>query len=315
MTKKKVLIFGAHGRVGREVTEHCFKKCSLMCPTPDVVNIRDYRQVLHAFESFLPDLVINLAAITNVDQCEVGSPDPREWESNIGYQVNWCGALNICSACGEMKKKPSLVQVSTDYVFSGDKGSPYNEYDEVGPINDYGLFKMLAERDIGVVSSKYEMRSMVIRSSWIYGKYAPSFVEAVLKKAMTTTGEIQVVDDQIGSPTRATDLAQWIGKLINDQLWFKVVHLSNAGSCSRFDFAKIAMRYAGNVTSNMCFDEGRIVPVKTDSFPPKPARRPKNTALESAVLNKQNFGLSFRDWKEALNDHVQDLFTDGFFGG
>ncbi len=222
-----------------------------------------------------PDIIINCAAYTNVDLAET--------EKEKCYAVNVIGVKNLVDICG--KSRIVLVQISTDYVFDGEKEG-YDEDEGKNPINYYGETKAEGENYIIENVEKYYL----IRTSWLFGKNGKNFIETI-KNLCNEKEEINVVNDQIGSPTYTKDLSKGIINIIKNKKEFGIYHLTNSGKCSWFEFAKEIAKIKG-------FD-CEINPCTTEEFP-RPAKRPKFSVLNNNKIEK------LRSWKEALKEYLQE---------
>ncbi|MGG3888391.1 dTDP-4-dehydrorhamnose reductase [Metabacillus fastidiosus] len=275
----KVLITGAGGQLGRELVKvfseagYCvfpFKKEHL-----DITNQQDIKLV---FKLITPDIVINAAAYTNVDECET--------EVEKAFHINGLGPYYLAKEARVWKV--SFYHISTDYVFCGNKASPYDEYDHAQPKTVYGKSKRLGEE---LVLKTYE-NSSIIRTSWLYGSIGEDFVKTMLKLSEEKS-ELKVVSDQLGSPTYTKDLAKTILKLINKP--YKIYHVTNSGSCTWHDFAKEIFLISDRKTI--------IKPVTTLEYGSK-VSRPNYSVLSHQELNK--VGIKMRCWKEAIREYLKE---------
>ncbi len=245
----------------------------------DIVSGPDCTRVVHESSA---DVVINAVACTNVDGCETD-------EAGC-FSVNADGVKNVAQACEEAGIK--LVHFSTDYVFDGTKTMPYVEEDVCNPINVYGRSKLKGEEYLKKLSVNY----LLVRTSWLYGKNGRNFVGAIVEKA-EKTGQLEVVNDQTGSPTCTVDLAAAVKILVEDD-YRGIFHVTNRGTCSWYQFATKILEYKEmqGVT---------IVPVKSVNFG-KSAPRP-----EYSVLSCRKFADSthrtMRFWQVALKDYLARL--------
>jgi dTDP-4-dehydrorhamnose reductase len=224
-----------------------------------------------------PDMIIHCAALTNVDFCET-NPE-------INYRVNALGTENVALAA--QKVKASLVYISTDYVFDGEKGSPYIEYDLPRPLNHYGLAKLAGERIVQSLLDRY----FIVRTSWLCNKEGKNFVNTILRLAKEKD-EFRVVNDQIGTPTYAPDLAQCISKLIETD-YYGIYHASNEGFCSWYDFAREILELAG-------FKKVRVIPITSEEYG-GPTKRPKYSVLDNFCLRERGI-FQMRDYRIALKE-------------
>lgn len=228
-----------------------------------------------------PDWVVLAAAYTRVDDCET--------RRDKAFAVNAEGAGNVAAACRDVGAK--LCYISTDYVFNGGKASPYTETDDPDPVSVYGASKLAGER---LVLEKTQDR-LIIRTSWLYGSNGTNFIESILNKARSVP-QLRVVNNQVGAPTYARDLAAAIVTLTDKNI-FGILNVTNAGCCSWFDFAKKILELSGigGVT---------VVPVSSMEYN-APARRPANSCLSSDRL-KEVAGFTLRPWEEALVEYLRD---------
>jgi dTDP-4-dehydrorhamnose reductase len=230
-----------------------------------------------------PAAVINTAAFHKTDSCE---DDPAK-----AFNVNAVGAYNVSRVCAEIGA--THVFISTDYVFSGSKGAPYDEEDTPSPVNVYGTSKLAGER----LTATYSQRHYIVRSSSLYGRAGASgkggnFIETILKKA-SAGEEITVVDDVVMSPTSTRDLARVVCSMLRRGLPFGVYHVANSGSCSWWEFAKQIVTDAGLETE---------VKRTNSSEYPRKAKRPQVSAL--ATVRLAEFGISVPSWQDALADYI-----------
>ncbi len=225
----RILIAGADGQLGRAVARRAVLGGHVVVPMSrtalDVGSIDAAALIAAA----APDVVINAAAMTDVDGCES--------DIDAAYRINALGARNV--ALGAALADAVLVQVSTDYVFDGESSEPYWEFDAANPIGVYGASKLAGELEVRSVMR----RAFIVRTAWLYGLGGRGFVSKILDLA-AARDEISVVDNEFGSPTFCDDLADSILDLI-DTGAFGTYHLVNEGWCSRFEFARAILEVAG----------------------------------------------------------------------
>lgn len=303
----KVLILGGQGLVGIEL-EQALKKEILLVPPKKYGDVTSVEGMQKIFLGFEPDVVVNLAAKTDVDACEM---EPGESEA-----VNAKGAENVALAAEILDQKPYLVMVSSDYVF-GDSLSrrvPYGENDPHNPANYYGMTKSVGEQTFRAACQRIGLHHTVVRSSWIYGRAKHGFPEAVMKKMMTTSPSerISVVDDQLGNPTRADDLANFLAEVIRRQVDAPVLHYGNLGVASRYEMARYMAAYAYDLTRDERLNPQRLWRRSTSDLPVRAARRPLYAAMDPG-LGARMLGPCYRAWQTAAMEHVHWLFGRGFF--
>ncbi|HBE74175.1 MAG TPA: dTDP-4-dehydrorhamnose reductase [candidate division Zixibacteria bacterium] len=281
----RILVTGAGGMLGRDLVPVLSERHQV-----DGVDLDDFDLTapgaVHQITSRRPEMVMHLAAMTNVDGCE---RDPER-----AMLVNGQGTRNAVEACRELGIP--MLYISTDFVFDGTKSEPYREDDPVNPLGHYGRSKLAGEEAVRQLLREY----YIVRTSWLFGPSGRNFVSSILNKAREN-GEVRVVDDQTGSPTYTADLAGALAELTESDK-FGVYHLSNSGSCTWHGFASEAVRLAGI--------DARVVPIKSTEFQ-TPTRRPGYSVLGNYNWIG-NFGRPLRDWREALADYVRlTEFTGG----
>ena len=287
-----ILITGAKGQLGNElckilgegVSERgklppLYDGCTVIGVDVDELDITSSDAVDAFFSIHKPSIVFNCAAMTNVDGCE-GNED-------AAYQVNAIGPRNLALACE--KHSARLLHVSTDYVFAGNGSKPYVETDEPAPNTAYGRSKLAGEQYV-LENCK---DSCICRTAWLYGYVGNNFVKTMLRLAREK-GQLTVVDDQVGNPTSAVDLA-WQMVLLAASQETGIFHCTcNGEEVSWNAFAKRIMDSAGLAVE--------VKPCTTAEFP-RPAKRPAYSALENRHLS-DTIGDSMRDWKEALDSFL-----------
>ncbi|MFX3624573.1 MAG: dTDP-4-dehydrorhamnose reductase [Ectobacillus sp.] len=275
---KKIAITGAGGQLGKQFAAQLagggYEVYALNRKGMDVANRKQVRAVL---EKLVPDIVIHCAAYTKVDLAERNRDE--------AFLINAIGARNVAAAAETVKAK--LVYMSTDYVFDGKKGAPYDEFDVANPINVYGASKYAGEEMVRAFHSRY----FIVRTSWLYGKYGNHFVGTMLRLAREAP-EIKVVHDQAGAPTYAKDLAACVARVMETDA-YGVYHVSNAGTCTWYEFAREIFRLHGVKV--------KLVPVSTGEFGAA-APRPPLSALEQFALRLNGFS-PMRPWQEALREY------------
>ena len=252
------------------------------------VDLAEREAAMDALKAAKPDVIIHAAACTDVDGIE---RDPRRGEdSNTRATQNVVDATKDAGAY--------LIAVSTDMVFPGDRGAPYAEDAPTAPISAYGWSKLLAEETVLEAASGFA----IARTAWLYGGAGKHFPRTVLT-VLRDRGEIEVVDDEFGSPTYAGDLAESLVQLAIRR-GEGIFHLVNDGRASRFTLARETARVAG-------FDPEQVRPISTKVFLeqfPLPARRPADSTLRN--LRAAALGITLRDWREAVREYVPVLAAE-----
>jgi len=226
-----------------------------------------------------PDVVINCAAYTRVDDCET--------EQEKAFAVNATGVKNIALACRD--RGILLVHISTDYVFDGTKQEPYREADETHPRSVYGQSKLAGENFVRTVLTRY----VIIRSLWLYGRGGNNFV-ATIQKLAQEKKELRVVNDQTGTPTYTRDLAHAIKALIegNPQ---GIYHIANQGTCTWYEFARRIVELTSSPAN--------VIPISSDEIN-RPAKRPAYSVLDCSRFIQET-GMELRHWDAALQEYLQ----------
>jgi dTDP-4-dehydrorhamnose reductase len=274
----KIIVTGSNGQLGSEL-----KALSTLYPEFDFIffnrntlPITDKAALQKSFRLHQPQYFINCAAYTAVDKAEE--------EKEIAFEINGTAVGTIAALCKQNNCR--LIHISTDYVFNGRGKEPLKENDEVDPVNAYGESKLLGEQ----LALKTNPDSVIIRTSWVYSSYGKNFVKTMMR-LMNDRESIGVVNDQVGSPTYAADLAGAILQIIRSGKWAPgIYHYSNEGLISWFDFA----REIKVLINSTCI----VNPITTVQFP-TPARRPAYSGLDKTKI-QNSFGLPLKDWKESL---------------
>ena len=244
------------------------------------LDIADKQKVQSVIHKLSPKIIINCAAWTDVD----GAEDEEE----LAASINSLGAENIALAARNCGAK--LVHISTDYVFSGKSNVPWSVKSKVSPSSAYGRTKAAGE--IRVLAT-YPENSYILRTAWLYSPWRNNFAKTMLKIALYGGGEVQVVNDQVGQPTSAVDVARQIIKLVEDDLPFGVYHGTNSGIATWFEFAQYLFELAGA-------DVSRVVPVDSSK------NRRKAVRPEFSVLDHQEWAQTsvqeMQNWKSALDE-------------
>ncbi len=275
----KVLITGAGGMLARAFLNKKERGWDVWPATKEELDITNREAVKREVTRFYPELMINCAAFTRVDDCEANR--------NLAFAVNGTGAGNLAEVAREISAR--LVHFSTDYIFPGTKKMPYIEEDGASPINAYGASKWEGECQV----RRNLENHLIIRTQWLYGDGGNHFVKTILNLAKKQD-QLMVVDDQVGSPTWTEDLSEAALVLISRGC-SGTYHLVNRGYCSWYTFACAIIRDAG--LSN------RVNPCATSEFP-RPARRPAYSVLSTAKAARE-LGSEPPHWEMALRRFIR----------
>lgn len=277
-----VLVAGASGQLGQslqfiarnhtKIKFHFYNSSAL-----DITSLEDCKTI---FAEIRPDFCINAAAYTAVDKAE-GEPEKA-------HLINVTGAANLAAVCRELDAV--LLHISTDFVFDGTASQPYTELDNPNPTGVYGQTKLDGERAIQAIWEKH----FIIRTSWVYSQFGNNFMKTMLRLA-SERDSLSVVNDQIGTPTNAVDLAEAlitiINKLESTTNEYGIYNFSNEGQCSWYDFAK------------KIFEINKIKidlhPIPTTAYP-TPAKRPSYSVLDKSRIKKV-FEIKIMDWEQSLS--------------
>ncbi len=288
----KVLVIGASGMLGQDVCARFAPHFALVTAsrqTGDVLlDITEPASVRQAVAAIAPDVVILCAAYTDVDGCE---RNPER-----AYQVNAFGAGSVASAGAEVGAR--LLYVSTDYVFDGEKGDGYTEWDAPRPLNVYGASKLAGEEWIREVCPRH----WIVRTAWLYGTGGKCFPRTVLNVARR--GEpLRVVSDQTGSPTFTWDLAGVLLEMVRQRVPYGTYHVVNQGSATWYELACKVVNLAR--AKGLVSEAVSVTPIRSGEWL-SPTRRPANSVLKMERLAWTGLPLP-RHWHEALQDYIQRL--------
>ena len=283
-----ILVTGANGQLGNEmrlVTQRSQDK--YIFTDVDELDITNAEAVdKYVLEQHI-NVIVNCAAYTNVDKAED--------EQVLAELLNAKAVATLAIAI--KKNEGTLIHVSTDYVFGGNKNNtPCKEDEPTNPTGIYGLTKLHGEQMIAAVGCHH----IIIRSAWLYSEFGKNFVKTMLGLTATKS-ELKVVFDQVGTPTYAYDLATAIAHIIENRSYESndgIYHFSNEGVCSWYDFTKMIAEYAGNVACD-------IQPCHSDEFPSKVAR-PSFSVLDKSKI-KQTFGIKIPYWTDSLKKCMERL--------
>jgi len=282
------LITGGSGQLGLALqAELTFQGINYIATNSSQLDITKPILVTELVDSISPEVIINAAAWTDVDGAESNETS--------AYQVNAIGPHNLAIAAKKVGSK--LVQVSTDYVFSGDGTAPWNEAAEHNPQSVYGSTKSSGEK---FVLDELPNAAYVVRTAWLYSADRKNFSKTMTKLALNGDAEVRVVNDQVGQPTFTADLSRQIINLISTNAPSGVYHGTNSGQASWFEFAQEIFKLTGA-------DLSRLIPVSTSDFP-RPAKRPAYSVLGHDDWPKTKVP-PMRDWRIALAEAMPAIIS------
>ena len=276
----KALVTGGNGQLAQSLKDVVNHQDELDVDFQDLpdLDITNKQQLESYFSNNELDYCINCAAYAAVDLAEE--------QSDLAYAVNAEGPKYLAEVC--QKHQVTLIHISTDFVFDGQKRIPYLETDAPNPLSVYGASKLQGERSIQETTEAY----FIVRTSWLYSEYGKNFIKTMLSLS-ETLNEISVVSDQIGSPTYAGDLAEVLIQIVlSSSTNYGVYHYSNSGTISWYDFAVEIFKQFGKTIE--------VKPIKTKDYPTA-AKRPKYSVLDTTKI-KNNFDYTINDWQRSLKN-------------
>mgnify|MGYP005637037509 CR=1 FL=1 len=288
----RILVTGKNGQLGKsihKIVANNEQTDDFVFVGREELDLSNENNIARYFGGNAFDIIVNCAAYTAVDKAEE--------EQDLANQVNHLAVKQLAQIAKNQQAK--LIHISTDYVFDGESDKPYIETDETNPINVYGRTKLAGEK---AIQEFMPTDAIIIRTSWVYSEYGNNFVKTMLRLGKER-GELNVVNDQIGSPTYATDLAEVILKIINNKSHqaqdqsTEIYHYSNEGEISWCDFAKEIFKIAKV--------DCKVNPITTRQYP-TPAKRPKNTLMNKAKI-AEIFSVNIPDWKESLKMYIKNI--------
>lgn len=284
---KTILITGANGQLGNSMRAATAGSINRYIFT-DVaeLDITDRNAVINTVAGEKVDIIVNCAAYTNVDKAED--------DTDIAFVLNCTAVENLAVAA--KRQDATLIHISTDYVFEGNANKPITEEEKTNPQGVYGKTKLAGEEAVIATGCKH----IILRTAWLYSPYGKNFVKT-MQQLTSSKEKLNVVFDQVGTPTYAADLAELICHIIeNDKLYIQgTFHYSNEGVCSWYDFAKEICELSGNSCD--------IQPCHSNEFPTK-VKRPHFSVLDKTKV-KSCFGITIPHWKESLRKCIKELAT------
>ena len=274
-----VLVTGANGQLGSEIQNNTHRISNYYFSDADSLDITDAQAIRAFVQQHAINLIVNCAAYTNVDKAEDDCATAKA--------INHTAVAHLASVCKEFQLP--LIHISTDYVFGGTKNTPYSETDATQPLGVYGRTKLAGEQAI----QNSGIEHLIIRTSWLYSlRFGNNFVKTI-QRLSGERPQLKVVADQVGTPTNAADLADFIVQAI-ENAWYRgkreVYHFSNEGVCSWYDFAVAIVAATGNTCE--------VLPCTSAEFPSK-VTRPSYSVLDKTKL-KTDFGYRIPYWRDSF---------------
>lgn len=282
---KKILVTGANGQLGQSLQKLSQKEKAFqfLFTDSETLDITNKEEVLNFFWQNEPDVCINAAAYTAVDLAET--------DTEKAFLVNADGTENLALVCAEYNAQ--FIHVSTDYVFDGTNNLEYTEEDFTNPLGVYGASKLAGEE----LALEANPCTIILRTSWVYSEFGKNFVKTMLS-LFATKEELNVVADQYGQPTNATDLAEAILTIVKTEKKTPgIFNFSNEGKISWYDFAQKIAELSGSKI--------KINPIVTSQYP-TPAKRPQNSTLDLSKI-KSTYHINIKPWEESLAKTIQLL--------
>lgn len=290
MVSKSILLIGCNGQVGTQLTKTLQPYNNLIPVARPVVELAQPETIKDLIKQHQPETIVNAAAYTSVDKAES--------EPELANTVNAIASKVLAEEAEKLRAL--LIHISTDYVFDGKTSCPYQENDPTNPLSVYGKTKLAAEQAIRLNCSNH----IILRTAWVYGTGGKSnFVKTMLRLGAEKT-ELKIVADQIGSPTRAKDIAQTIALLISQNPWETgTYHYTNSGVASWYDFAVAIFEEARLLDFPLKIE--RVIPITTSEYP-TPATRPKYSVLNCAKISPKLESYP-PHWRQSLREMLQEL--------
>ena len=282
------LITGGSGQLGIAISQELGERgLNFHAWNSDEFNITQGPIVRDLIANLSPEVIINCAAWTDVDGAEISETDAS--------RVNSDGAENIALASKQCRSK--LIHISTDYVFSGEGKTPWEVADEMNPQSAYGRTKAAGESK---VLNTYPANSSIVRTAWLYSPWGKNFAKTMIQRAINGEGEVRVVNDQVGQPTSAIELAKQLVKLGLSSSPPGIYHGTNSGQATWFEYAQEIFKLAGG-------DENRLIAVSSQEYP-RSAKRPTYSVLSHRAWSNSSLE-PMRDWRIALAEAMPAIIS------
>ncbi len=285
----KALITGANGQLGWELQQTAPEGWGIVAVDRDALDITDAAAVQKVVQSAQPDLIINAAAYTGVDKAEE--------EVARAYAVNADGAANLATAARDDGAR--LIQISTDFVFDGHQAQPYRPEDPTNPLGVYGASKLKGEQEVTAITGG---KAFIVRTSWVYSVHGNNFVKTMLR-LMAERDALRVVADQVGSPTWAKGLAQALWDLADKTDLTGILHWSDAGVASWYDFAVAILEDA--LALGLLHKELVVEPITSSGYPTAAQRPPYSVLAKEKTWAA--LGCKASHWRVSLRKMLRQV--------
>lgn len=286
----KIVIVGSGGRLGAALARAYSGEHEIYGFSHASLDLALAEQVEQKLSALSYDVLINCAALTNVDYCETHATE--------AMRINADAVRQIAGICAH--KRARCIHISTDYVFDGEKREPYSETDSARAISVYGESKRRGEEELLAVSDKH----LAIRVAWVFGPDRPSFIDAILRRSLESD-RVEAIGDKRSAPTYTLDLAEWLRPFLKEGSMGGLLHACNAGECSWREYGEYAIQCAAAAGAPVKTQTvGSVNMASMSSFI---ARRPVYTVLSTRKLTEQT-GTTPRRWQSAVEDFVTRQF-------
>ena len=279
---RKILVIGAKGMLGKDLVQvlrSSLQTDEVLGWDIDEIDIQEEKSTIAKIENLQPRFVVNVAAYTDVDGCEL--------HKEKAFAINAEGMRHV--ALGAVRGGARVLYLSTDYIFEGKKEKPYLENDRPNPLNVYGRSKLRGEQYVQEIVKD----ALIVRTQWLYGRYGNNFVDVILRQAREKE-VLSVVNDQTGLPTYTVDLSKAISLLIERDAR-GIFHVANSDPCTWYEYAQRILELSGIKGVN-------VIPISSRELG-RPATRPSHSVLDTRKF-KQETGMTLRPWPEALKDYL-----------
>src|SRR2546423_335777 len=286
----KIVILGTGGRLGAALARE-FKKYDLTGLNREQLDLSDLDALRTKLDPMSFDVLINAAGFTNVDACET--------ERDRAFLINAEAPGVLAKICNA--KEVKLIHFSTDYIFDGEKGTPYTEEDEANPISVYGESKLIGEKNVLAAGNHH----LVVRVSWVFGPDRPSFIDAMIRHAQENE-KVDAIADKFSTPTYARDIAKMLPRFFDNGVEGGILHFANAGKCSWQEYAQWALDCCDK--AGISLKAKTVGACKLKDMANWVARRPVYSVLSTAKYT-QLTGTSPRTWREAVADYITRFYS------